>query len=212
MRHRPPKLVPLVLAGTVSLAACSAVGSENPAPAQTASGDRLSLAGICPKKIVVQTGWYPQVERAAVYSLVGPQRKIDAAKKLVTGQLIAQGHDTGVQLEVRAGGPAIGFQPVSAQMYVDKSIMLGDMSTDESVQNSKDMPTLAVVAPLDIDPLAVSGTRRPIPPSTRWSTLGRPTPRYSTSKAPPRWSTWLAPGRCSKSRDYGLIVVDVTRR
>jgi hypothetical protein len=79
MRHRPPKLVPLVLAGTVSLAACSAVGSENPAPAQTASGDRLSLAGICPKKIVVQTGWYPQVDRAAVYSLVGPQRKIDAA-------------------------------------------------------------------------------------------------------------------------------------
>ncbi len=29
------------------------------------------------------------------------------------------------------------------------------MTTDESVQNSKDMPTLGVVAPLDIDPQVV---------------------------------------------------------
>jgi hypothetical protein len=60
-----------------------------------------------------------------------------------------------VQIEVRAGGPAIGFQPVSAQMYVDKSIVFGDMSTDESVQNSVKLPTLAVVAPLEIDPQVV---------------------------------------------------------
>jgi hypothetical protein len=149
------RIFPLVLATAVSLAACSAAGSENPAPAQTASGDRLSLAGVCPNKIVVQTGWYPQIERGAVYQLVGSDPKMDANKKRVSGKLVAEGRDTGVQIEVRAGGPAIGFQPVSAQMYVDKSIVLGDMSTDESVQNSVKQPTLAVVAPLEIDPQVV---------------------------------------------------------
>jgi hypothetical protein len=149
------KLTSFVLAVAFSLTACSAAGSENPTPVQTRSGDRLDLRGVCPAKIVVQTGWYPQVDRAAVYALVGPEPDIDAGKKRVTGKLLAEGRDTGVQIEVRAGGPAIGFQPVSAQMYVDKSILLGDMSTDESVQNSVKLPTLAVVAPLDIDPQVV---------------------------------------------------------
>ncbi len=117
LRRRSRVLLPLVLAGSVSLTSCAAAGAENPAPVQTASGDRLDLAGVCPSKVVVQTGWYPQVERSAVYALVGPKPDIDADKKRVTGKLIAQGRDTGVSIEVRAGGPAIGFQPVSAQMY-----------------------------------------------------------------------------------------------
>jgi hypothetical protein len=148
-------VLPLVLLVSVSLAACTAAGSETAEPAPTVSGDRLSLAGVCPKNVVVQTGWYPQIERGAVYALVGKNPRIDAGRKRVSGRLMAQGRDTGVSIEVRAGGPAIGFEQVSAQMYLDTSITLGDMSTDESVQNSLRQPTLAVVAPLEIDPQAI---------------------------------------------------------
>src|SRR6266511_1419005 len=66
--------------------------------------------------------------------------------------VVAQGKDTGVKIEVRAGGPAIGFQQTSAQMYLDKSITLGFVFTDSAVQFSAKQPTLAVVTPLDINP------------------------------------------------------------
>ena len=58
-------------------------------------------------------------------------------------------------MEIRNGGPAIGYQTVSAQMYADKSITLGQVNSDEAIQNSKSQPTLAVVAPLEISPLMI---------------------------------------------------------
>src|SRR4029453_8681970 len=59
------------------------------------------------------------------------------------------------QVEIRNGGPAIGYQQVSAQMYADKSITLGQVNSDEAIQNSKTQPTLAVIAPLEISPLMI---------------------------------------------------------
>jgi hypothetical protein len=155
-RPRRDMVVVAAMALAVLTAGCASDSNEDASSApQAAAGGKLDLAGVCPATVVVQTGWYPQVERGAVYSLVGRGYKIDANKKRVTGPLVAQGHDTGVDIEVRAGGPAIGYQMVTAQMYSDKSIMLGDVPTDESVQNSLKQPTLEVVAPLEIDPLGI---------------------------------------------------------
>jgi hypothetical protein len=53
---------------------------------------------------------------------------------------------------VRTGGPSIGFEPVSAQMYTDKDITLGQVSTDEAVRFSASQPTLAVAAPIESVP------------------------------------------------------------
>jgi hypothetical protein len=127
----------------------SGAGTGAPAPP---AGEQLSLKDVCPANIVLQTDWVPEAEHGAVYQLLGPGAKIDAGKKRITGPLVASGKDTGVKLEVRAGGPAIGFQQVSAQMYLDQSINLGYVFTDEAAQNSAKQPTLAVVAPLDINP------------------------------------------------------------
>jgi hypothetical protein len=80
---------------------------------------------------------------------------VDKAKKVVTGPLVAGGTDTGVKVEIRSGGPAIGFQTVSAQMYLDKKITLGYVSTDEAVQLSKDQPTTAVVATNEKSPFII---------------------------------------------------------
>jgi len=58
-------------------------------------------------------------------------------------------------VEVRLGGPFIGFQPIPALMYQDPSIYLGYVQTDEAVQAAEKFPTKAVVAPLDINPQIV---------------------------------------------------------
>jgi hypothetical protein len=101
---------------------------------------------------VVQTDWWPEPEHGGTYQLLGSGFKVDAGKKSVTGPLVTQGKDTGVQIQIRAGGPAIGFQQTSAQMYLDKSITIGYVATDTEVQLSTKQPTIAVMAPLDINP------------------------------------------------------------
>jgi hypothetical protein len=157
MRHR--KLVP-VAAGLVLLLAAAACTSDSSttdqsAPAPKASGEALNLKGTCPDNVVIQTDWFPESEYGNLYQLLGPGYKIDTKKKILSGPLVASGQDTGVRVEIRNGGPAIGSQQVSAQMYADKSITLGQVSTDEAVQNSQSQPTLAVVAPLEISPIMI---------------------------------------------------------
>jgi hypothetical protein len=101
---------------------------------------------------VVQTSWWPEAEHSAVYQLLGSGYTLDRKTKSVTGPLVAGGVDTGVKLQIRAGGPAIGFQQVSSQMYLDKSITLGQLNTDEQVALSSTQPTLGVVADMELDP------------------------------------------------------------
>jgi hypothetical protein len=159
MRHR--KLAP-VAAGVALLlaaAACSSSSDDNTvtsgAAAPKASGAALNLKGVCPATVVVQTDWYQEAEYGNLYQMLGPGTVIDKKKNTLTGPLIANGQDTGVKLQVRAGGPAIGFQTVSAQMYADKSITIGQVNTDEAVAASQSQPTIAVMAPFEISPLMI---------------------------------------------------------
>lgn len=111
-----------------------------------------SLAGVCPDPVVIQTDWFPEAEHGAMYELVGDDYTIDKDNKIVAGTLTAGGVDTGVGIEVRTGGPAIGFQPVSTQMYTDPDVTLGYVSTDEAAAFFEDAPTIAVVSPLEKNP------------------------------------------------------------
>jgi hypothetical protein len=149
-----------VLAVTALVAAgCGGDGDDGATPqgpaATAASGDAVNLAGACPNPIVVQTDWDPESEYGVYYHLLGPNPKIDTKAKRVTGPLVAGGKDTGVQLEVRTGGPSIGFEPVSSQMYKDTDITLGQVSTDEAIRFSAKQATLAVVAPMEISPFMI---------------------------------------------------------
>lgn len=158
-RPRPRRLVPLLGAALLTLTACGSGTTGGPggqaAAAQAASGAALNLRDVCPATVVVQSSWYPQSEHGAVYELLGKGYTIDASRKRVTGPLVASGVDTGVKLEIRAGGPAIGSQQVSAQMYADRSITIGMLNTDELVGQSARTPVLGVVAPLDLDPQVI---------------------------------------------------------
>jgi hypothetical protein len=117
--------------------------SPSPAAAASSAGAaNTSLKGICPDNIVMQTNWWPEPDHGLMYQLIGPNGTIDTNKNAYIGPL----GTTGVNLEVRAGGPAIGFQTVTAQEYQDDSILLGMGGTDEQISTSADQPTIAVMA------------------------------------------------------------------
>lgn len=122
-------------------AAASVVPSPSPAAA-AAPAAAGSLKGVCPDKVVFQTNWWPEPDHGFLYQLIGPNGTIDTNVNAYSGPI----GNTGVTAEVRAGGPAIGFQQVSAQMYSDDSILLGMVGTDEAIQNSAAQPTKAVFA------------------------------------------------------------------
>jgi hypothetical protein len=150
----------VLLAAALAAAGCTFGDDEpstapQPASKAGAAQGRLDLKGVCPDPIVVQTDWFPETEYGVYYHMLGPNPKVDTKRKLVRGPLVAEGQETGVQLEVRSGGPATDFKLVSEQMYTDKSITLGQVNTDEAVRFASNQPTLGVVAPMEISPFMI---------------------------------------------------------
>ncbi len=135
MTRRKLALLAGALALLLAASACgtSGAGSGGAAPAPPAGGP-VNLKGVCPDPVIVQTNWFPQSEHGAVYQLVGRGAKIDTGRKRVTGPLVVNGKSTGVRIEVRAGGPAVGFQSSAALMYQDPKITLGMLQADEIVR------------------------------------------------------------------------------
>ncbi|MDQ1531753.1 MAG: hypothetical protein QOE37_1858, partial [Microbacteriaceae bacterium] len=146
----------MAVAAALALAGCaggSAGSSSTSAAASKApAGSAVDLSGVCPATVVIQTDWNPEADHGHLYELVGGTPEIDAAKKTVTGDLVVGGKPTGVKVQIRSGGPAIGFQPVTQQMYTDTSITLGYVSSDEALQNSAKLPTKAVFAETNKSP------------------------------------------------------------
>jgi hypothetical protein len=159
-RRSTGRRTPAALAASLSLlllltACTSGDGGDTDQPAAAAgSSNPLDLRGDCPSTVVVQTSWDPTAESfGALYALIGPNPQIDNKQKRVTGALTAQGKDTGVKLELRAGGPAIGFEKATTQLYADRKIHLAVANaSDEVIQLSQTQPTQAVLALVDIDP------------------------------------------------------------
>ena len=151
MKMRP--LLGVAVAASLTLAACGGgdSSSDTTTPA-AAEGVDLAAAG-CPETVILQTDWNPEAEHGNLYQLIGEGYTVDTAKLRVTGDLVSEGKTTGVKVEIRAGGPAIGYSQVTAELYKDPSILLGFTSTDEAVSHSGDeFPTIAVVAPFNINP------------------------------------------------------------
>ena len=155
-----------LLLGTVLaliIAGCAAVetAESDEAPVDTSAADASTedvteaatgLATVCPNPIVIQTDWFPEAEHGALYELIGEGYTVDTDRKVVRGPLVSGGEEMGIDVEVRTGGPAIGFQQPIQQMYVEDDITLGYVGTDEAVFGSEDTPTISVMAPLEKNP------------------------------------------------------------
>lgn len=131
--------------------------AEEPAPEPAAeeegemAGEEAAFTDVCPDVIVVQTNWFPEVEHGGTYQLIGPDGVIDAANGAYSGPLA----DTGLELEIRSGSQFIGFQPVTSVMYQNPDIFFGYIDGGEAIQQSGVNPTVAVMANLEISPLAM---------------------------------------------------------
>ncbi len=111
-----------------------------------------SLADVCPSPLVIQTDWFAEAEHGALYEMIGEGYTVDAATMTTTGPGQLAGEPLGIDIEVRMGGPAIGFAAPRVQMYTDDSIHLGYTTTDSQATAWNDLPLIAVVAPLEINP------------------------------------------------------------
>jgi hypothetical protein len=125
--------------------------STEPTGTEPSDGEGV-LAGVCPDVVTIQTDWNPEAEHGWIYEMVGDDPTIDKDGVLVRGPLVASGVDTGVEIEIRSGGPAIGYQSVTSQIYADDSILLGFVYTDEGIQYSAEFPTVAVMAGMEKNP------------------------------------------------------------
>ena len=165
MQHRRSrKLLAFATASVVLLAACSddeESTSTTAAPETTAGGsettmaggDDMSLAGLCPDTVVIQTDWMPEAEHGFLYNLVGDGYTMDADKAYVTGPLVAGGVDTGVQIQIRSGGLPQQFSPVTQIMYNNDDVLLGFVYTDEAIQFSgSEFPTVAIMSGFEKNP------------------------------------------------------------
>ncbi len=164
MTHRKLiKSAALVAALGLVAAACGSDSDTTPVTsppaATTAPGgtsapgdDSGTLAAVCPSPVVFQTDWHPESEHGALYNLVGDDYRLDTEKKTVTGTLVSQGVNLDIEVEVRAGGPAIGFQSPRSQMYADDSIHIGYSNIDNQAQKFNELPLISVMAPLEKNP------------------------------------------------------------
>ena len=127
---------------------------EEPAveePAVEEPAVAADLAAVCPNPLVMQDNWFPAAEQGYVYRLIGDAGELDAENGIFRGPLL----DTGIDLEIRSGGPYLGFQATTATMQLDPNIHLGIVDTDEQVAAYDVAPTVAVFTPLNISPLVL---------------------------------------------------------
>ncbi len=192
--------VALATLATACSSSTSSTGSSSPGTAQAPASSAVSLAGVCPSTIIVQTDWYPESDDFIPYELAGPNGTVNTSNKSYTAELLADGQDTGVKIQVRAGGPAIGDQLVSAELYENPSILLGFVETDEAVELSNTQPTVAVIADRQEAPTIIAWSPAEHPGVTTIAELGRPAPRCCTTTGRLTWTISSAPASSPASR------------
>ena len=106
------------------------------------------LSGICPDPLIIQTDWFPEPEHGHSYQLVGVDGEIDTTNGYYTGPL----YNTGIDVQVRAGGPYIGFGSPSQQFYSDPDIFMAYVNTSDALKFYKNTPTVAVLTNFEVGP------------------------------------------------------------
>jgi hypothetical protein len=120
----------------------------------TAGGDGdsvydVDLTGICPDPLVIQTDWFPEPDHGYTYQAIGTEGEIDATAGTYSGPLA----NTGITLEIRAGGPFINNAAPAQQIYADPSIFAGYADTGDVIRNAGgEQPLVSIFANYDKGP------------------------------------------------------------
>jgi hypothetical protein len=118
----------------------------------TSGGAKATLAGICPSTVKIQNNWTPEAEQGAYYELAASGGSIDSNQKTYTAPLIdpRTGADTGVKVQLLAGGPAVGYSSPEQLLYENQSLLLGIDATDTQIEAYAKTPTVGVVTPMNL--------------------------------------------------------------
>lgn len=108
----------------------------------------VQLTDVCPNPLIIQTDWFPEPEHAHTYQMIGTDGVVDAENGTYSGEL----RDTGLTIEVRAGGPYIGFSPPTAQFYADDDIFMAYVDTAAAIRGSGVTPVTAVMTSFEVGP------------------------------------------------------------
>jgi hypothetical protein len=166
----------LALVAALLLLVSAACGDDDEASTSEAESESESsgttggpdLTEVCPDPLIVQTDWFPEPEHGGLYQLIGTDGEADAEAGVYTGELA----DTGIDLEIRAGGPFLGGQSTSAQMYADQDIFMGYVATDELIKDSGEQPLVSVVSPLERSPQILMWDPEAFPDIEDFSDIG----------------------------------------
>ena len=142
----------VLIAGCASESSLSSSTSSTFTPATLVESTRLD--DVCDSTVAVQTDWFPQAEHGGLYELLGGEYTVDAVAGTTTGPLTFRGAATGVNLQIRAGGPFLN-SPVVTEMFLDDSITLGYVGTDVAISRYAETPTLAVFNALAVNPQVI---------------------------------------------------------
>ena len=102
---------------TTTAAAATGSSATSGSTATSGAAGAAALAAACPKKLVLQTDWFPEAEHAPYYNMLDPNGKLDSDKGTYTSTI----KGSTVQMEIRFGGPFLGQQTVSSIMYIVRS-------------------------------------------------------------------------------------------
>ena len=162
----------------------------------------VDLSADCPETVVIQTDWNPEAEHGWIYEMIGDGYSIDKGGVSVTGPLVASGGaDTGVDLQIRSGGPAIGFQTVTSQLYTDDEHPPRLRLHRRGIQNAAEFPTVAILAGMEKNPQMIMWDPETYPDvhDDRGHRRGRAS-SCATSAARRTWTSSPRPGSCRPTR------------
>jgi hypothetical protein len=115
-------------------------------------GEASADAG-CPKNLVVQTDWWPELEHGGTYQLIGPSGTADAKKFIYSGPIAGKYKVGGVEtVEIRAGGDATSFTPNATLLETDDTITFAYINLSDVFADAAKVPMVAVAKTLDQDP------------------------------------------------------------
>jgi hypothetical protein len=150
----------------LTIAACGSSDSSSTSSATTAGstpsssttasskvGSRGYLTSVCPSTIKIQLGWYPQPDPYAMaFGLMAPGGSLDTKSASYTSTAVA---DPDQKIQIVGGGPLVSYQQVTSLLYAHPDILLGDVSLDEAIAQSKKFPTVGVIAPFEKSPFGL---------------------------------------------------------
>lgn len=110
-----------------------------------------AIAEHCPDPIVLQANWLPQPAHYPVYQFAGTGGEINADDGVYTNHR----DDLGVDVEVRMGGPKVGFQPTQSVLYQDQDILLAMLVTTDIMGSIDQQPTMGVLTYQEKSPISL---------------------------------------------------------